>query len=529
MMIETTLTAQNDEEQTRHWSQQLQRRILRLLFQHDEPLLRSQFRQFFVESTLPWLPLLQQYDRYVKLQLLSNELLDDILPRIRRQLSLKTSHARLHEEAPTRGDIDWHRTLERSWSQAPGLPATQFDTRLRQRSLETPENVLTVAILLAYRRELQQAMQETFTDEELSEQERQIFVSADERAERELAASYACGLIKQAQQADINVLVQEVTLHLRAGPNPYRDLLAWWQRFTQFRVGRATEERSLALASKRSDEKTDAWLYELWIVLEYIHLLHAEGTVQVQDMRIATDLLQCTFTWQQRRFRLMYNRQLDTSTTYEPDWQHGPSSRPDYSIEREKPLEIRQRDELIWREPPVVLDAKYYLGGSDPTNTHGPIKKLLGDMTLLNSQVGVLFFPQLPEPETEQQVTRIVRRTGKHYQAPGEVQQQVQLYHLEPGMSFTELQKRLRATLDLATRYLPERPEPSCQGIWLDPDTVNANHHALPPNTILCPKPHIGTGVFDLVNVDRDCLKNPLLCHVIGQTIVSPFVIRVTT
>ena len=111
--------------------------------------------------------------------------------------------------------------------------------------------------------------------------------------------------------------------------------------------------------------------------------------------------------------RRIYNRQLDTSTSFEPDWEHGPPSRPDYTIEREKPLEIRQRGALIWREPPVVLDAKYYLGGSDPTNTHSPIKKLLGDMTLLSSQVGVLFFPQLPEPEGEQQVTRIVKRTGK--------------------------------------------------------------------------------------------------------------------
>src|SRR2546426_4999903 len=152
-MIETTPTTAGHEEQTRQWSQQLQRRILRLLLQHDEPLLRNQFRQFFVESTLPRLPLLQQYDRYVKLQILSNELLDDILPRIRRQLSLKTNHARLHEEAPTRGDIDWQHTLERSWMQAPGQPPLKFETRLRQRTLDTHENVLTVAILLAFRHE----------------------------------------------------------------------------------------------------------------------------------------------------------------------------------------------------------------------------------------------------------------------------------------------------------------------------------------------------------------------------------------
>src|SRR5260370_19852968 len=270
-MIETIPTTAGKEEQTRQWSQQLQRRILRLLLQHDKPLLRNQFRQFFVESTLPQLPLLQQYDRYVKLQILSNELLDDILPRIRRQLSLKTSRARLLEEAPTRGEIDWQRTLERSWSQAPGQPPLQFGTRLRQHTLDTPENVLTIAILSASRRALRQVRDEGLADEEFSRQERAFLDGADERAERELAAPYARALLNQALRANIDALEQEVVRHLRPGPSPYRGLLSWWHRFQEFRVGRTAVEQALALASRRSDEKTDAWLYELCIMLEFLH------------------------------------------------------------------------------------------------------------------------------------------------------------------------------------------------------------------------------------------------------------------
>jgi hypothetical protein len=529
-MIEATSTTETDDNQARQWSQQLQRRVIRLLFQHGEALFRNQFGQFSAQSALPQIPLLQQYDRYIKLHILSDELLDDILPRIRRQLSLKTSRARLHEEAPTRGDIDWPRTLEQSNSQSPGLPPIQFETRLRQRSMETPENLLTVAILLAYRQELQQAMKDRFEDEDLSALEMQTLTSADERAERELAAPFARSLMQQASKADINALAQAVDAHLRPGPSPYRALIAWWRRFTTFRVGRATSEQLHPFASKRTDEKSDAWLYELWIALEYIHLFSQAGALLAQDMVIATDWLQCTFTWQQRRFRFIYNRQLDTSTTYESDWEHGPSTRPDYSIEREKPLEIRHEETLIWREPPVVFDAKYYLGGSDPTNTHGPIKKLLGDMTLVGSHTAALFFPQLPEPQTkEQTITRTIQRTGQRYQPGGESVQQVYLYHLEPTMPFENVQKRLRSTLDLAAQALPDRPKPTCQGVWLDPDSVNADHHILPAHTVLCPKPHIGANVFDLVNADTDCLKNPRLCHVIGQPIIAPFVVRVTT
>ncbi|MEO9027494.1 MAG: hypothetical protein ABI413_01630, partial [Ktedonobacteraceae bacterium] len=189
----------------------LQRRVMRLLLKHDEGLFRRKFGLFFADSALPPIRLLQQYDRFVKLRTLSSELLNDILPRIRRQLSLKTSHSRLREEAPTRGDIDWPRTLERNFSQQPGLPPLQFETRLRQRTMDTPENVLVVALLLAFRREVQAALTEQFEDEGLSTSERQMLVGADEQAERELAAAYARTLAKQASQADLPALVEQVS------------------------------------------------------------------------------------------------------------------------------------------------------------------------------------------------------------------------------------------------------------------------------------------------------------------------------
>jgi hypothetical protein len=523
------LSIPSTETQTQLWSQHLQRRVMRLLLQHDEPLFRRQFRHFFVRSALPPIPLLQQYDRYIRLQTLSNELLDVIMPRIRRQLSLKTSHARLREEAPTRGDIDWARTIERGWSSSPGLPPLQFDTRLRQRTHNTPENLLTVAILLAYRRELQAVVNENLSDEDLDLHERQLFANADARVQRELATPYARSLSSQARTASIDTQVQHVTQHLRPGPNPYRDLLAWWQRFTQFRTGRADEQHALALASKREDDKTDAWLYELWIALECIHLFSQEGAIQPQDIEIVTDALQCTFTWRQQRLRFIYNRQLDTSTTYQPDWQHGPATRPDYTIERAQPLEIRHQGALTWREPSFVLDAKYYLSGTDPTNTHAPLKKLLGDMTLLGAHTAALFFPQLPEPEDEEQSTRIVERTGSQYMQTGSALQRVHLYHIEPAMPLAHLQRRLRAVLDLAVDILPERPAPVCEGMCLDARTVNNSGFLLPVNMIVCRKKHIGEHVFDLVNADTDCLKNPRLCHVMGQPIAPPFVARVTT
>jgi len=536
-MIETTYTGEpaDQKAQVQHWSQQLQRRIIRLLLLHDPQLLRQQFRLFFAESNLPTIPLLQQYDRYIKFQTLSDELLDFILPNIRRQLSMKTNQLRQTEDAPTRGDIDWHKTLEKSWRETPGMPPQRFETRRRQHSMDTPENVLTVALIQAFRRELQRLLDERLDDEDFHQQEKQFLVNTDERAERELAAPYARLLAAEAQQADIALLIQHVSAQLRSGPNPYRELLNWWQRFSQFRTGRAAASKQAStLSTTRTDEKTDAWLYELWITLELIHLLQEQDAIQTPDITIATDLLQCTFTWHERRFRLLYNRQLDTMTGFRSDWAHGPSSRPDYTIEREKPLEIRYQKQLIWREPSVIFDAKYYLGGNDPAHTHGPIKKMLGDMTLLGAQTGALFFPQLPEPaatptaDKQPEHTRVVRHQGKQYQAPTP-SRQIYLYHLAPSMPFDALQQRLKAILDLATDQLPERSAPVCSGIWLDSDTTNAAQQLPQAHTILCPKPHIGPGVYNLVNADSDCLQNPHLCHVIGQPIVAPSVLRART
>jgi hypothetical protein len=133
---------------------------------------------------------------------------------------------------------------------------------------------------------------------------------------------------------------------------------------------------------------------------------------------------------------------------------------------------------------------------------------------------GTASLPALPEPEDGSSVTRTLRRSGKQYTDAARCQ--IQLYHLEPQMAFATVQSRLRAILDSAVEHLPERPTPTCRGIVLDSDTINASNWNDLTHHILCPKPHIGPGVFDLVNPETDCLKNPLLCHVMDQAIVPP-------
>src|SRR5258708_33967917 len=139
------------------WSQYLHRRVMRLLLRHNQGLLRGQFRAFFASSELPRIPLLQFYDRYLKLVMFSDELLAHIMPNIRIQLSLRTELTLQQEEAPTRGEIDWPRTITHVINATPDQAPLQFTTRQRHQDTASPENLLAVAILLSH----QQAVRET--------------------------------------------------------------------------------------------------------------------------------------------------------------------------------------------------------------------------------------------------------------------------------------------------------------------------------------------------------------------------------
>ncbi|MEI6179646.1 MAG: hypothetical protein WCP31_02735 [Chloroflexales bacterium] len=528
----TPVTGPVSEEQRKLWSQRLQRRVMRLLLVHDQRFFRGQFRAFYTGSELPHLPVFAQYDRFLQLRTLSSELLDDIMPRIRRQLSLQTDQARLVEESPTRGEIDWPRTLQRNWRESPGLVPLSFETRLRQRSSVTPENLFTVAVLLTYRTLMRAFLNEAFAAEMLSAEERQVLTANDEHAERELAAAYARALVERAGQSDVDTLARQVEARLRPGPNPYRDLLAWWQRFAAFQVGRGNARRGPTLAPLRTDEKADAWLYELWIMLEILHVLDEAGAFPKGAVRVSVDRLNTAYTWAGQHLHLTYNRKAEDASGERAGWTHGPGVRPDYAITRQNALPdiLDRQQQVIWSEPPVLLDAKYYLAGSDPERTHPAVKKLLGDMTLLGAAQCLLCFPALPEPHPPgPHETRLIERRTERHHSGSPLPIQVRLYRLDPLMPLADLHLRLRTILNHVSTHLAARPTAiSCQGVCLDSDTISAGvhlHTASPQ--ILCPKPHIGPGVYDLVR-QEDCLTNPTLCHVMGQTIMPPFVLRVT-
>ncbi|GLV54338.1 hypothetical protein KDH_11860 [Dictyobacter sp. S3.2.2.5] len=508
------------------WSQYLQRRVMRLLLLHDQHLFQGAFRTFFAGSSLTAIPIFQLYDEHIKLLTYSGDLLSDILPRIKQQWKQQVDHLTRQEETPTRGEIDWTRTLTRTFHEAPNQPPLRFDTIQQLRHSSIPENILVVAILRHLRQTVRTILNRDQQEELFTTQERQQLVTIDEQLERELAAPDLRTLIGEASRYDLETLVQHVTKRLRSGVNAYRDLLLWWEEFSALHIGQGHDQRHQTLGSRRKGEQADQWLYEVWIALEILTLLQQEQAILPETLSIEVDRLTCSFTWNEQHYRFSFQRQQVPTSGTQAGWRHVPLAHPNFTIEREQPLTIEYKETIIWQEPPFVMLAAYSTRTNSAARCSEAIQRLMGSMQLHHATHGAIFFPPLQEPPQGQHVTREVIHDEQTY-APGTTRQtSISFYKLTPDVPNTILQERLHATITHAIACLPEREQLACHGIMLDGDSVNCSHDTTLPYNVICPKPHIGRGVFDLVNREQHCNQDPRVCHAIERITFLPSIKR---
>lgn len=513
------------------WTQYLQRRIMRLLLQYDRTLFRKQFRLFYRQSSLPTLPVLQRYDQYLKI-LVQRDPLFHILERIDRQLRAQNSQVFRQEEAPTRGEIDWLRTSARTLNETPGLPPLLFETNQRSRSMLVPENIFVVAILLKYRQAVRDLVKQNLTDETLSSQESQQLSELEERLTKRLATPYAYESLEVASEADLEQLTAQVRRQLPPGNGPYRDLLECWEQFNTLRIGQESDDwrNQLALSSKSSHQQHNAWLYELWAVLELIHLLEHLHLLTPDDLSVASDQIRVHFAWNGRTFLFTYTRRQEKNATDAPGWQNIAAVPPCYTLKLAEAEQGDTQNTPAWSESRVIGEIGYEASTTSPV---GALKKLLGEMRISGASHGFLLSPLLADPP-EGTMLAYTRRNATVYSAGMSynlARPAVCLCKLLPNRDLALLHERLKALLDDLTSQaiLPDHSQPDCHGILLDQDTVHASGSPMPAYNVLCPKPHLGAGVFDLVNDQIHCLKDPLLCHIYGQAKLAPFVVRATT
>ncbi len=496
----------------------LHRRVARLLLLHDRTTFRGQFREWYARSTLPPLPALQAYDYLIRLLLLSDELLEELLPRIQRQMSFQATHTHQDEEPPLRGQIDWAASLQRASTQQPGQPPLRFATRQRSRTAATPENHFLAAVLASYARALRHVRTAPlFAAAPLTEAEQQELAHLEDRVRRELAAPDLQAIVQtlpddSPEPADLAEVVEQ---RLPPGSNPYRDLLDWWRRCDRLHLRALPTPAAQAPAPVLISPTGNDDLYRLWLVLELIDMLAAQALLTAVD--IQTDWLAATFAWQERAFRLSYAR-------------HAAADAVTLRVARAAPLHVSHNGQSVWHEPDVLLDAAI----EPPAGAAGAADALVAALQRHDAVGGVLVLatlaqmPQSLQPPPEPAISYRSREP-----AP------VWLCALRPLQQIDRLHTELCALLDQVTPWLPERPPVTCHGTLQDTDTVNPG--GLPPlrcpgcATVLaiCPKPHVGPTRVDLVCPRCDCLQQPRLCHILDSTeviaLIPPFVRRVLT
>ncbi|GAA5528201.1 hypothetical protein [Herpetosiphon gulosus] len=496
---------------------QLQRRVARLLLQHDRATFHGRFREFYQASSLPPIALLQAYDLLTKVLVLADELFDDILARIHRQMSFQATREHLNEHSPIRGQIDWGRSLQQAWNQFPDQPPMSLQTTLRSRSFATPQNRLVVAGLQRYRQLIEQLLSETMlSDVPLTEFEQRDLSLLLERIQRELARPHLQELNRESELANLPELIAEVSAAATGSQNAYRDLVVWLQKLEQLHIQASGTTSAFSLGKAEQA----GLLYQLWLALEILDLLKSKDCLIEPIVRV--DRLQLHFKWHDHEYELIY----DQAPTAQLAWSGAPSERPDYLIKRRNSLKVEYDGRTIWQEPSVILDAKCYLGDK-ASRTTNPIKRMLGDLQLIDAHHGALILP------TIEGLQMVVKPDPERYHGVVFSDSQIQLFELAPMQPQSQLEQAITAILEYAIKHLPERPAIDCHGAWPDVDTwrPQQGQHPIPINQdlIFCPKPHIDPARVDLVSHVRDCLRNPKRCHIMQPQIqqLPPYVKRV--
>lgn len=531
----------------------MQGRMVELLLRHDAARFGPTFAEQTGDHETLSDPLLERYRELAVLFYLRDELFLSILPRIKRRLSFSAPRETQEEELPSRGHIDWPRTLAAGWRDLPGRPPLEVVTRQRRRHFATPENLLTVATILEYR-----MAAERLLDIEASADRDGVFRhplnEIIHACTRELVFLQFAGLVNESQEilagygaTTIEDLAQAVEENLLPGRNSaYDDLLAWRRRLESLRLLDPSAQQELLPVIGATAR--DNYLYQIWIFYEVADLLAELGRLRRFDG--ARGRMRLEFQWGEgddaRVYRLQHDQAVPAPVALwssHPDSGPVPGVRPDFYLERiDPPAErIEYEGRLYWREPGIVWDAKYYREPDTPGAPSAPVKRMIADLNLLGETYGTLLFAFLKESPSsngqnghagDQQPDLSVLGTYRLTPAHGHdqtivPQQEVTMTRLLPpiGPHTAEVRQTLLNLLDQAHQRLRRPRVPGCHGMFLDSLSANEQSnlvdrygraiHSDPSDLLLCPKPHIGPWRVDLVSRQQHCCEDPWICQII--------------
>lgn len=530
----------------------MQGRMVELLLRYDLPRFSSTFGELSAAPASLEDEALGRLRELAVVIYLREELFEQILPRIKRRLSFAAPRAVIVEDLPTRGRIDWPRTMAASWRDLPEEPPLEMHTRQRRRQFSTPENLLTVLTILEYQAFAQRLLDREDAHDPLGAMQHPLYDIVD-ACSRELIFPQFAGLEREARayleaqdEQAISDLEQTVVESAQPGQNSaYDDLVLWRAKLNELRL----LDRDLTTTPTvmlGADPKHDNYLYQLWIFYELLSLLDSRDCIEPGGMSLSP--LRVRFRWGACRYELQHDQAVrEPVATWKDrrgDAHRVPGVRPDYYVRRvdPRPREVRDGKRLVWREPGVVWDAKYYRERESDDASSSPIKRMIADLNLLGEPYGILLFAFLKEPESGNANYALgPDPTRSETLVP---QQSVVIRQLGPALpgSNSGVQGILELLLNDAHRRLGTPAQIRCHGVFLDALTVNAHGElagltamrqrdgaTLVPDVtpaeagletlLLCPKPHIGPWRVDIVSLERDCCQNAQVCHILGAGI----------
>ncbi len=527
----------------------MQGRLIELLLRHDMPRFDKTFGERLAEGLDD--PHLRRYRELAVLFYLRDELFHSILPRIKRRLSFVAPRELRTEGLPARGRIDWPRTMVSSLHTLPGEPPLQVQTRQRRRHFATPENLLTVATLLEYQALAQQCIDSEIAHDYTQALRHPVHGIVD-ACVRELVFPQFASLIREASvmfeersSQSIADLEAQVADNLLPGHNSaYNDLLVWRSKLATLQL---LEHRDGAAVQPMlgADPEAVDYLYQVWLFYEIADLLQHGGHLLDWNPAEAT----LTYTWgtgdDQRHYTIRHDRAI------RHHWRNAPGVRPDFYIAHVKRNEVRADAELIWHEPGLMLDAKYYKPRDGWRAPSGTVKRMIADLRLTGERQGALLFafqrslsvantqntlltdldtnePDITDdPAVLTKPLYCVTPEGPAAQQ-GAPDESVAVWRVWPRLGSASItEQMLSAILDEAHAALCKRREPRCHGVFLDSlsvvagdalhDRFGATLDTAPGDLLICPKPHIGSWRVDIVSRTTQCCTDARLCHIVGQ------------
>jgi hypothetical protein len=477
----------------------LQWRLVDLLRRHDVPRLAGDDWALPPDSAAPW-------RRLAALSGVAELLLDELLPRIVRQLSLALPRAAGQEPLPAHGRVDWPRTLAANWRRLPDHPPLSVVAHRRGRLFETPENLLAVTALLELRAALLRELGWIAPDQRHALL-RQPLARFAERCDRMLALPPLAGLVPLAERAradDAWLARQLAGRDLAGSQHAYGRLGPW--RVALARLAGAGAQPLLLDASAMHDRELPRVdeLFRWWLFYEWIDVAVQQGA----ELHRGEDHREALLSWPAaaRRCRLRRGAALDTP------WQHAPPVVPDLDIEVQHAADPRAHQ--------VVLVA-HWLPPDQPYHGGLPAaKRLLADLLLSDRRHGVIVHA-LPAGTSDAACYHITPAADglAHHPAPPPLD-----VWCVPPTSPERATSRIAAILAAAFQRLDPAP-PACHGIFLDQLSVAERGAAAGlhgDDLVLCPKPHLGPGRLDVVSRSLHCCRDATRCHIVGRPDAHP-------